>query len=138
MYYNIWENQYNKVTAVYRKQNWTYAINNNVDSNLCVIYFSSNNIWFPNTEEAFDRSFIENDYYEWKKIRVKNAQKEIFVRDIYKQWYVTGINQNVNSVDRVYELLKVETRGMRVVTIGATAGGYMSVLMGSLLKAEFV
>lgn len=60
----------------------------------------------------------------------------IFVRDIYKQWYVTGINDQQNTVDKTYELLSRLVRGYEVVTAGSSAGGYAAVLFGLKLGAK--
>lgn len=138
MEFDIWHNQYKKVEDIYSKDNWRVELNELATSNICVIYFSSNNIWYPNTEEAFDRSFVNNDYYEWAKYGCLKARKVIYVRDIYKSWYVTGINTRVNSVDKLIDLLKQEIQGMQIITVGSSAGGYMAVLMGCKLKAEYV
>lgn len=67
-----------------------------------------------------------------------NAEKEIFVRDIYKSWYVTGINSSINSVDKLVDFLKEITFGYKVILIGSSAGGYLAALLGSLMKAEYV
>lgn len=138
MGFDIWNNQYKKVEDIYSKDNWRVELNELSASNICIIYFSSNNIWYPNTEAAFDRSFIDNDYYEWTKYGCMHARKAIYVRDIYKSWYVTGINTRVNSIDKLIALLKRETKGMQIITVGSSAGGYMAVLMGCKLNAVHV
>lgn len=138
VFYNIWNVKYEKAEKIYAGDNWKSVLNENVNNNDCFIYFSSNNVWFPNEERAFDRSFVDNDYYEWAGTKKACRKKEIYVRDIYKQWYVTGINDRVDSIDKLYLLLKRETEGMRIVTVGSSAGGYMAALMGALLKAEYI
>lgn len=52
---------------------------------LCVVYFSSNAIYYPNNEKSFMRSIVEKDYYEWRNAVPIKAHKQIFVRDVYKQ-----------------------------------------------------
>ncbi len=112
-----------------------YSDNNN---NYCTIYFCSHDIYFPNTESIFRKRIVEADYYEWYDTRIAASSKHIFVRDIFKQWYLAGINAEVNSPDKLYEFLHRETTGYKVITLGSSAGGYAAVLFGSLLKADHV
>ena len=130
----------NKIIAnEYNKNNYIIAINNESDSitGLCVIYFSSNDIWFPNNEEEFINSIIVSNRYEWQNLRIHKAQKEIFMRDIYKSWYTMGINSKLNSIDSVIAFLQKETTGYNVITVGSSAGGYMAALTASLLNAQY-
>lgn len=135
--YDIWNNQIESVEEVYQKDNYQIKINNACNNNVCYIFFSSNNIWYPNTEESFRKSFITNDYYEWTNYLELPAEKVIYVRDIYKSWYVTGINKELNSIDAVIDFLKEQTSGMKIITFGSSAGGYMASLTASLLNAMY-
>lgn len=109
-----------------------------------IIFFSSNGIYYPNNKDTF-RAYMAkgNDGFEWfhlaqhRKIQ-SHFEKIIFVRDVYKQWYVTGINERLNSVDKVLEFLKRETEGLCITTCGGSAGGYGAALFGALLKAECI
>ncbi len=106
-----------------------------------LIFFSSNGIYFPNNEEEFTEKMIRRDYYDWLNIGkhrmiLKHFSRIIYVRDIYKQWYVTGINEEIDSIDKLCSFLKEKTEGYDVTTCGSSSGGYMSALMGSLLMAE--
>ena len=134
--YDIWNSKLVAVDEVYKKDNYRIVENMECANRVCYIFFSSNNIWFPNTEEAFKRSFINNDYYEWSNFTGLNAEKFIFVRDIYKSWYVSGINKQMDSIDKVADFLREQTRNMKVITVGSSAGGYMAALMAALLNAE--
>jgi hypothetical protein len=107
-----------------------------VESDLCVLYFSSNEIYYPNTIQAFDYSIIQRDKYEWKRNKFPKAKKHIFIRDIRKQWYLGGINATLDSPIKLLDFLKNETGGYRIITIGSSAGGYAALLFGSLLKCE--
>jgi len=106
------------------------------DKNICAIYFSSNNIYFPNTEDIFKKRIIERNFFEWYKCRINKASKHIFIRDLFKQWYLQGINKNINSPTRLREFLEKETYGYQTIMIGSSAGGYAAVLYGSILKAK--
>lgn len=135
--FDIWNNDVDIAKEVFRKDNYVIEENHGCHNGVCYIFFSSNNIWFPNTEEAFRRSFIDNDYYEWLNFAKLPAEKFIFVRDIYKSWYVTGINSRMDSADAVIDFLRKETLGMKVITVGSSAGGYMAALVASRLNAEY-
>lgn len=106
------------------------------NKDLCVIYFSSHGIYYPNTEDSFRRSIINKNYYEWRNNPPISAYKQIFIRDLYKQWYLLGINSQISSPFKLLEFLKEETEGYRIITIGSSAGGYAAILYGSLLKAK--
>lgn len=107
-----------------------------------VIFFSSNGIYYPNDEETF-RAYIQkgNDAFEWfhlaqhREIQ-SHFEKIIFVRDVYKQWYVTGINERLDSVDKVLAFLRAQTDGYCITTCGGSAGGYAAALFGCLLHAD--
>lgn len=137
--FDIWNEEEMLVKEQYKKDN--YLVIDNEDENtkkLCVIYFSSNGLYFPNTEESFNR-FVKADRYEWRKYHFTNVKREIYVRDIYKQWYIKGINSETNSVNRLIGLLKnLVPSDCEIVTVGNSAGGYMAVLVGCLLKAARV
>ena len=102
----------------------------------CAIYFSSNDIYYPNTEEIFRKRIIEQDAYEWYGTRIHKAYKHIFLRDIYKQWYLKGINNNIETPEKLLGWLSAETNGYKVIALGSSAGGYAAMLYGSQLQAE--
>lgn len=126
------------VRSVYiNQQNYKIEYNNSCKKNICAIYFSSNDIYYPNNEEIFRKRIVEKNFFEWYNTRI-NARKHIFLRDIFKQWYLEGINAELDSPEKIFEWLKRETEGYEVVTVGSSAGGYSAVLYGSLLKAQKV
>jgi len=116
-------------------KNYIIEFDEDHDNNICVLYFSSNNIYETNTEEGFGDSIVKKNKYEWYKTRIIKARKHIFLRDLLKQWYLTGINSTYNSPELLYEFLKKETNGYHVISIGSSSGGFAAVLYGSLLKA---
>ena len=124
----------------YTKPNYTIRYCN-PQSKLCLILFSGNGLYYPNTEAEFSSRIIKDDRYEWSnvtksRIFQKKCAKIIFLRDIYKQWYVTGINKTLNTIEKVINWLKKETEGYTIITAGTSAGGYAAVLFGMSLKAE--
>ena len=109
-----------------------------VDHSTCTIYFSSNGIYFPNEENVFRSVIIQEDRYEWYKTRRK-SYKHIFVRDVYKQWYAEGINDQYNTIEKLGQLLIQETKEFRqITTIGSSSGGYAAVLFGKMVGADLV
>jgi len=55
-------------------------------SNLCVVYFSSNELYYPNTEYVFQNTIEKRDKYEWINTKYPGAKRHIFVSDIQKYW----------------------------------------------------
>ena len=108
------------------------------NQNFCIIYFSSNDIYYPNTKEEFTKQILERNKFEWYRTRIEKGEKHIFMRDIQKQWYLTGINHKLNSIEKVLDFLKKESEGYNVVTLGSSAGGFAAVLFGQMLNAELI
>lgn len=107
------------------------------DRSVCTIYFSSNDIYYPNTEEIFTKRIVRKNFFEWYHTRIDRAYKHIFIRDVFKQWYLTGINHKINSPEKLVEFLRNETKEFgTITTIGSSAGGYAAILYGSLINAK--
>lgn len=88
------------IVKLYRKKDANYVIeidNNSPNKNLCVIYFTSNALYYPNTTKRFKHSIVNHNYYEWRQTVPISAYKQIFLRDIYKQWYLNGINHKIST-----------------------------------------
>lgn len=135
----VFQSDSNSVKFVYDNEN-NYLVDESANScqeQYCCIYFSSNDIYFPNTEKAFKKRIVERNSFEWYGSRIKKCKKHIFLRDIKKQWYLTGINKNLNTIEKLTSFIKEETEGYRIITVGSSAGGYAAVLFGSLLNAEY-
>lgn len=108
-----------------------------VRSDTVAIYSCSNNLFFPHTEEEFVKNVVKKDKYEWYGCRLQRASKHIFVRDVYKQWYATGLNRNIPDIDSMFLFLQKECDGFsEIVTIGSSAGGYAATLFGTMLNAN--
>ncbi len=110
----------------------------NVQKDLCVLYFCSNELYYPNTSKAFETSILIKDKFEWQRNFLRIAHKHIFIRDIQKQWYIEGISKTNNTPEKLFKLLQELTKGFRVYAIGSSAGGFAAMQYGSLLKAEKV
>lgn len=109
------------------------------DVDTCAIYFSSNDIYYPNSEEIFTKRIVNKNFYEWYHTRINRVSKHIFIRDVFKQWYLAGINANINTPEKLATFLKQETQGYtNVITLGSSAGGYAAILYGALIGAQTV
>ena len=107
---------------------------------ISIIYFTSHALYYPDDDETVYNRIFVNDRYEFGRYRRQKLSgettQEIFVRDVFKQWYICGINKDVNTVEKLAELLRILTEGTRVITVGSSAGGYAACLFGILLKAD--
>ena len=106
------------------------------DDSRCAVYFSSNDLYFPNNRARFHERVTLRNTFEWFGTRVPGCGRHIFIRDVFKQWYLGGINSRLNSPEKVLKWLENETKGCRVTMVGSSSGGYAAVLFGSLLHAE--
>jgi len=118
------------------KDNYLIEYSEDIAKEYCIIYFSSNDIYYPNTEAAFRSQLINKNNFEWYKTRICMGHKHIFVRDIQKQFYLAGINSRVNSSQKLLNFLKDEAAGYQIITVGSSSGGFASVTYGQLLNAE--
>lgn len=124
----------------YKNDNYK-VLNGLADNKLCVIFCSGNGLYFPNTVENFREKIICNDRYEWGHVAaelIENVSKIVFIRDVRKSFYVTGISEKYNTIDKVIDLLKIVCEGCDVITAGNSAGGYMATILGVCLKARLV
>ncbi len=125
------------VKKVYQDQdNYLIEYSEEVPKKYCIIYFSSNDIYYPNTENAFIEQLLGKNRFEWYKTRINYGHKHIFIRDIQKQWYLGGINSRIDTPEKLIAFLKNETKGYLVIAIGSSAGGFASIIYGQLLNAE--
>jgi hypothetical protein len=102
----------------------------------CIIYFSSDAIFHPDTLEKFYEQLIKKNRYEWYHTRIDCGAKHIFVRDVKKQHYLNGINNCLDTLEKVTDFLRAETSGYKIITLGSSSGGYAAVFFGQKLNAE--
>lgn len=134
-------NQY--IKKIYREKDNYKMIHNECNTKQCIILFSGNGLYYPDTVETFKEIVIERDRYEWANVINHSTIQEtyelvILVRDVYKTWYQKGINVQLDSIDKLLFFLKEKTIGYQVVTCGNSAGGYMATIAGSYLNADRV
>lgn len=129
----------NLLKEQYEKDN--YKVIDINDNKRCIIYCSSNGLW-DYSEESFRKDVMENDKYEWdnldKNKLLSYFGRKIFLRDIYLHFYVDGINNEINTIDKIISLLKELTRGFEITLVGYSAGGYLAMILGAELKAQRV
>lgn len=101
-----------------------------------VIYFSSNGL-YDVKQKCFEKKVIEENRFEWLKNKVPFADKHIFVRDIFLISYYFGINKQVNSIEKLRDFLREQTKGYRLITLGSSGGGYAAALFAALLGADY-
>lgn len=134
----------NKTLRKYYEENENYKrIISDLNNKRCIIFFSGNGLYYPNTSDVFYQKVVVEDRYEWEGVAQSPLIKEtfgtvIFVRDIYKTYYMKGINGDVSNIEKLLILLKEITSGLRVTTCGNSAGGYMAVIAGNYLQADWV
>ena len=134
------QNDENKLLQDYFEQKNYKVVEYDTNRKRCYIFFSSNGIYYPNQKGAFLRT-IYGDRYEWETLVSLSeipqvAAKCIYVRDLRRAWYATGINADIDSVDELAEFLRKETTGYEVITVGVSAGGYAAALFGAKINAQ--
>lgn len=125
---------------VYNEQlNYRIDFSDRVRKDVVAVYITSNALFFPHTAEGFQKAILEKDRYEWTRMKIRRAQKHIFIRDVYKQWYATGINSQINSIDKLIDWLRNEVNGYKYLIVsGSSGGGYAAALVGARLKASLI
>lgn len=105
----------------------------------CYVFFSSHSIYYPNSDEVFEEVIVRNDRFEWVNYVPLDYSRAIFLRDLKKQWYFTGINSNINSFESLKLWLSAQVNGYdEVIFVGSSAGGYASTLFGAALGVDRV
>lgn len=118
----------------HNEDNYKIIDNPNAEEpDLAVIYFSSIG-W---CSEKNVRTRINNDYYEFHRNPVKRAGRHIYIRDVALAIYTNGINKTINNIDKLLEFLEEKTKGYKVITMGTSSGGYMAMIAGGHLKAQY-
>jgi len=135
---DLWGHDNELVESMYQRDG--VLVKDYGNSDICYIFFASNDLFYPNTKEVFMKRIVEQNRFEWTRMAAsKNitgvSGRHIFVRDIYKMWYVTGCDAKHSDMDSMLEYLRELSRGYRVVTIGSSAGGFMAMLAAVELGA---
>lgn len=115
-----------------------FDTNHHKKNKLCYIFFSSNGLYKDRNDVDIIKKMHETRRYEWKFIAsnksIRNkASRIIFLRDVFKIFYIRGISRENDSIEKIKNLLTNLTKGMDVVIAGSSAGAYMSLLLGGML-----
>ena len=124
----------------FKKDN--YRLEDVANNDRCCIFCSSHAL-YNHSEESFYQQVVLKDKYEFDNIAKDQRIRQyfgriIYIRDIFMHFYVNGINSAVDSIDKLAELLKSLTNGYKVTIVGCSAGGYIAMILGAVLKAERV
>lgn len=139
MHANIGRDGYAYVKRFWQKNENMKVLQNEANNNLCALFASSNGVWNPNNIDGFMDKIERKDKYEWIQWGVIcHFRKIILLRDVFKEWYVNGINGKIDSIEKLIEFLKSETEGYELVTIGNSAGGYLATIIGIKLHATHI
>ena len=134
-------NQDNRLLAVsYRNDNYK-VIQGLSDNGKCIVFFSGNGLYFPNTEESFRKTIMYRDRYEWASVSsiiCDYVSRIILVRDVRKSWYADGINSTYNTLEKTVDFLKTLCEGMELYYFGNSAGGYMAMLARMMMGAKCI
>jgi hypothetical protein len=127
------------VQQVYENSEYVLIIDRQgVSSRRAVVLFSSNGIFFPNTEEEASKALIDKNRFEWQHTLPLECSRIILVRDVYKTWYLRGVSKNVPDPLSLASLLRGKLAGWDVQMAGVSSGGYAAVLFGCLLGVRRV
>lgn len=128
------------LNAAFKNDNYK-ILNGLGHEEICLVFCSSHGVYFQNEVDDFMETIICNDRYEWAHIAAElltNVKKIILIRDIRKSFYITGINNRQNNIDKLIKLIKNECNGYRIITIGSSSGGYLASIIGAKLYAYAV
>lgn len=103
-------------------------------SSYVYVFFSSNNVYYPNELDCFNNTIVANDYYEWSTFD-NGKDSFIFCRDIQKQWYINGVSKEIDSLDKLSSVIGEFSFNKKVICIGSSAGGFAAVYVGAQINA---
>ena len=85
---------------------------------------------------------IGGPIFEFKNLLKENIDcHKIFIKDSNQSWYhkgANGLGNNINELKNDIEKLIEKINYSEIITIGASMGGYASLLFGSLLKVNSI
>ena len=109
---------------------------NQTDNNYCYVYCSSNDLYKKDSESDFVQKIVKGNRFEWMNRSAQNAPaKEIFIRDVWLSWYANGVNQDIDSIEKLIDFIRMESFGMDLVTIGVSSGGFIAAILASECNA---
>lgn len=130
---------YDELIDLYRDEDNYLVKENNLNSNICYVFFSSHGLYKENGNAEVLKMVHDSNRFEWlslfhEKHIFKNCRKAIFVRDLKKVFYIKGINNRIDSIEKLALFLQKETKGMEVYLVGSSAGAYAAFISSNYLK----
>lgn len=102
------------VKSAWKNKNYIIQTDDSVNTKKCAIYL----VVMLSIIQIQKMCFWKNhkrDSYEWYGKRVSDASKHIFVRDVFKCWYVKGINEEYCDIFKLTEFLKKKRKVMMLL-----------------------
>ena len=139
---DIFESDEELLMKYYDKDNY-YVEDIEPTNKVCLCCFSSHATYYPFTREAFISKIVEEDRYEFKNITKSDSIRKrfgriIYMRDLYREWYVNGINSRIDSIDKIILKLQELTQGYEIFMLGTSSGGYLATIAGIKLNAKVI
>lgn len=139
----VYETNIDIVWQKWRNNNNFIVKDNKNDSKKCLILCSDNGLFHPFTEQSFVEKIVESDKYQFLRITDENIFKKkfariIYIRDIWRSWYLLGLNEQIDSIDKIIDKMRELTEGYEIIVAGVSSGGYMSTILGCKLNAKTV
>ena len=129
------------VEEAYAQKNYRIELTE-ANTKKAIVFFSGNGIYAnKNRRASFLERIVEYDRYEWWDIghssKVSGAyEKIIFMRDIYAQYYLRGVNKNCDTQEKMGDLLRKETEGYDVTVCGSSAGAFAAAVLAEKIGAK--
>lgn len=111
----------NKILNAFYKNSNYKILHGYAKNKRCYIFCASHGLYFPNDYATFEDAIIKKDRFEFWAVAgmlLPYAEKIILIRDVTKQFYTNGINENLNTIEKVADFLRAETNGYEVLTGG--------------------
>ena len=109
---------------------------NQTDNNYCYVYCSSNDLYKKDSESDFVQKIVKGNRFEWMNRSAQNTPtKEIFIRDVWLSWYANGVNQDIDSIEKLIDFIRMESFGIDLVTIRVSSGGFIAAILASECNA---
>jgi len=105
-----------------------------------IVFFSGNGLFFPNDEAVAYQALVTSNRYEWKNVAsyLDSYSQLIFIRDVRKCWYWTGISSSCSSLQSLGVLIENTLLYGKYSFVGSSAGGFAAIYLAGLLAPSTV
>ena len=109
---------------------------NQTDNRKSYVYSTSKELYKKDSESDFVQKIVKGNRFEWMNRSAQNTPtKEIFIRDVWLSWYANGVNQDIDSIEKLIDFIRMESFGMDLVTIRVSSGGFIAAILASECNA---